>query len=1112
MAIPQPVPDETSRAATSSRAAPKVHNRARVSFPRRPRVWAWGGFRVGTASAAAEVAPRVRERTLLLWNLLPYGLGIAALAATSPAGPIAGARSAAGILLPLYLAPLAAHVLLTLLRVESDALLLPLLSLLLMVGGIYHQGIGRAGGGTTAAPYMAAALVGVATLAVVVAAAPLLRRLALRFEEVVWWRVAGDTPYYASLPFHALLLGGMVLLLIWLRLVGQSDAGRGGAIVQVPLPFGWSFTPSEFVRLAVAFFLAEFLAANARVMRSLRQPLGKVWPLSRITVEHLPELVVVLTMLLLYCAFFYLFRDFGPAVIIVALTLLCLLAATGRVGTPLALAGLSLLAVGGPAYLGWGFRTLQQRVAMWWDPFYTLFPNGDHLARSLWGIASGGWFGVGSGSVNLRTLLPEAARDTVFAGIATTMGVWVAAGVLAIYAALAWRGFQVARSAGSDHGRLLAFSMTALLTLQAVWICAASVRVLPLSGINLPFLSTGISSMIASCIPIAVLLHLSRAGPAQVAAGESPQISRGVERLARPLAWVFVLPLAGLLAYGVPFLLGNRTLVRPALAVGGDGRVSEMTNPYLAGFRSRFPRGRILSADGKVLARNETESGEKSGRVSLSRVYPLGMATAQLVGWTTRGRFAAAEGSVETLYDSDLRGYREADLPHLWRTRHNPLARKPQPRDVTLTLPSDLQRYADRQLRETVRRTGGRGGAAILFDATTGRVLAAATAPRFDPNGLTRDRMARYAREHRQNLILTHKALSREAQFFPGSVFKLITAGAALEEPSVLEGRALCRAANGEPITWEHAGRRYRRKTGAIHDYGMTRHGAWSLESGLDDATAVSCNVFFATLATRVGPERLARTIRAAKLSAAPSVERIAAYLPEAGFGQIVVTVSPIEMARLAGAIGRAESGSPGSFFGGTAQRGEGACPEPYWVEKIGTAPARRGEIGSPGEAPYRPFSPEVARRLNALMRGVVAGPSGTAYRAFHDPGGGERLPHLEIGGKTGTAEFDKRVTTRSGRSVRGRGKHAWFVGFARERDRVPARVIAFAVLVEDVRGRATGGTVCAPLARDLLAHALPRSGGDGTPSRRTGSWIGNLLDQVDEGVEAARRILGERR
>jgi hypothetical protein len=68
--------------------------------------------------------------------------------------------------------------------------------------------------------------------------------------------------------------------------------------------------------------------------------------------------------------------------------------------------------------------------------------------------------------------------------------------------------------------------------------------------------------------------------------------------------------------------------------------------------------------------------------------------------------------------------------------------------------------------------------------------------------------------------------------------------------------------------------------------------------------------------------------------------------------------------------------------------------------------------------------------------------------------------------------------------------------------------VIAFAVLVEDVRGRGTGGTVCAPLARDLLARALPRADDGGTTIRSSEGWLGNLLDRVDEGVQAARRLL----
>src|SRR5262249_26281154 len=97
-----------------------------------------------------------------------------------------------------------------------------------------------------------------------------------------------------------------------------------------------------------------------------------------------------------------------------------------------------------------------------------------------------------------------------FSGIATTMGMWSALALLLMFAALTWRGFAIARARQEDEGRLLGFSLTALLALETIWICAAGVRVLPLSGINLPFVSTGLSSMLTSCIALGVLLNLSR--------------------------------------------------------------------------------------------------------------------------------------------------------------------------------------------------------------------------------------------------------------------------------------------------------------------------------------------------------------------------------------------------------------------------------------------------------------------------------------------------------------------------------------------------------------------------------------------------------------------------
>jgi cell division protein FtsW len=970
--------------------------------------------------------------------------------------------------------------------------------------------------------------------AVVLLVAPL-RRVGLLFEERVWWRFARDVPYYGSVPFHLVLIALMAALMLWLLAGGRAE---GGALVRVPLPGGQSFTPSEFIRLAVAFFLAQYLAANARVLRNLRQPLGRVFPFNRFFVVHRPELVTLLTMLGLYGIFFFGLRDLGPAAIIFGLTLLCLYAATNLGFTPLLLLGAGVI---GASYLfNHGSSIFAHRVEMWRDPWVTTFANGDHLARMLWGVASGGPFGIGAGTTHLRALLPEAARDTVFPGIATTMGLWAGLALLLLFAALTWRGCAIARARQDDEGRLLALSLTALLALQAVWISAAGVGMLPLSGINLPFVSTGLSSMLASCIALGALLNLSRDEERQ--ARGSRLAARGNDRLAlteshepraaslssslvvadaplRRLGYgltaAYGLPAAGLIAYGTPFLLGDRTLMRTAAAIGRRGEQTTFTNPYMDRFRAQFDRGQIYTRDGQPLAVSETGRGGDgaTGRggdgakrrirslsvapsprrpLALSRSYPFGAATAQLVGWTTGGRFAALPEGVESAYEGPLRGYRELDLPRLFRQRDNPIARQrwPRPHDVYLTIDGNLQRFAALRLREAIRQAGGSGGAALVMDANTGEVLAAVSEPSFDPNGLTLERMQRLIRADKSRGLLLDKPLSPAATFFPGSTFKVVTAAAALSHP--VEGTVSCDGVNTSEITWTYHGIRYRRRPGAIHDFSRGGHGHLSLADDLGRALSESCNVFFATLAARLGPEPLREEMERCELGHVPTERKLASYLAEAGFGQIVIKVAPVEMARIAAAAGVAR-----------VAESQAAVPQPYWVKRVQDAKGQSLRVdGLPGASQadtFRPFEPAVAHRLHEMMLGVVNDRGGTAYHAFHDRGGGERLPGITVGGKTGTAELDVRVATRAGSHRTARRQHAWFVGFAQKESEVPVKTVAFVVLVENLRGRQTGGQICAPVARDLVAQIFPTAGHH-PPSRET--LLGTLLNRGRRAIQ----------
>jgi cell division protein FtsI/penicillin-binding protein 2 len=233
--------------------------------------------------------------------------------------------------------------------------------------------------------------------------------------------------------------------------------------------------------------------------------------------------------------------------------------------------------------------------------------------------------------------------------------------------------------------------------------------------------------------------------------------------------------------------------------------------------------------------------------------------------------------------------------------------------------------------------------------------------------------------------------------------------------------------------------------------------------------------------------------MRRCEIRQLPTEKVLGDYLAEAGFGQIVVKVAPVELARIAAAVGLARE-----------EESEAAAGRPFWVRRVvdqsGHLVRVEGLPGARHEDRFRPFDPTVARRLRAMMLDVVNSPGGTAYRAFHDRAGGERLPGITVGGKTGTAELEVRVTTKRGWRRTVRRQHAWFVGFAQRESEVPVRTLAFVVLIEELRGRQTGGQVCAPVARDLVAQVYRLRARTARAPRE--AWLERLVDRGRKALE----------
>jgi len=157
---------------------------------------------------------------------------------------------------------------------------------------------------------------------------------------------------------------------------------------------------------------------------------------------------------------------------------------------------------------------VQERVDIWLDPFEDSDGSGFQIAQSTFAQADGGLFGRGLGESLLRlpggaSILPEPHTDLIYSVIVSELGLFGGAGVILVYLLIAARGFKTAMIAPDGFSKLLAAGLTAVFALQAFVIIGGVTRVIPLTGVTLPFVSYGGSSVVANFVLIAMLLMIS---------------------------------------------------------------------------------------------------------------------------------------------------------------------------------------------------------------------------------------------------------------------------------------------------------------------------------------------------------------------------------------------------------------------------------------------------------------------------------------------------------------------------------------------------------------------------------------------------------------------------
>ncbi len=260
-----------------------------------------------------------------------------------------------------------------------------------------------------------------------------------------------------------------------------------------------SFQPGEIAKVLITIFLASYLAERAEAMAVVDRRIG---PLRMPEPRNLGPILIAAASAFLILIYQ---KDLGASLLLFALFVTMLYMATGRafyVG-----AGVALVAIAGVmAYTG--FDHVHRRVDAWLDPFAYAQGAGYQTIQGLFAMGSGSLTGSGIG-LGRPDLIPAAATDFIFAAVAEELGLAGSIAVLTGFCLLFAAGFGIALRSKDRFRKYLAGGLTAVLALQAFIILAGVVRLLPITGLTLPFMSYGGSSLVANFLIVALLLRVS---------------------------------------------------------------------------------------------------------------------------------------------------------------------------------------------------------------------------------------------------------------------------------------------------------------------------------------------------------------------------------------------------------------------------------------------------------------------------------------------------------------------------------------------------------------------------------------------------------------------------
>lgn len=517
---------------------------------------------------------------------------------------------------------------------------------------------------------------------------------ALLYRQVIWLLIGCAVLVAAALAprltrslrryRYSLLTAGIVLLGATL-VFGVNPSGYGQELWLGA--FGLYIQPSEPLKLLLIIYLAAYLAdrrdlpaekaAGEPMWLIVLGPMVAMFGLALLLLGWQQDLGAALLFYLTFVAMIYLAWGNGRYVLLSLLLFV-----------PVALAGYVLS------------DRVALRFSIWLDPWAPeQADRAFQILQSLFAIGAGGLFGQGLGQ-GAPTLIPAVHTDFVYAAVAEEFGLVGTLGLLLLIVLLVARSIRIAQQSESAFGALAAGGIAAWIGIQTFVIAGGNAELIPITGVTLPFMSLGGSSLVTMLCAAGLLLNLSAPHPVAISLSLAPDANRPVKASAARLGQIMIALLSS-----VALITGFWSLVRTEFLQNYPG------NPRFVVSESRIRRGRILDRHDEPLAAIETDA-----QGFVTRTYPVA-AAAPVVGYAT---LAYGTDGIESACDARLRG--EVGLTPWASARQKLLHIDPLGRDVRLTLDKRLQTRAQASLT-------AHSGSVVVVDTHTGEILALASSP-----------------------------------------------------------------------------------------------------------------------------------------------------------------------------------------------------------------------------------------------------------------------------------------------------------------------------------------------------------------------------------------------